>query len=53
MTLSSRHLSCHDNGSTMSETTDELGVYLVPDLSIKQLLDAIPYVNRSLELIVS
>ncbi|KAF8215140.1 delta-12 fatty acid desaturase protein [Mycena galopus ATCC 62051] len=26
----------------MSDTPDELGVYLVPDLSIKQLLDAIP-----------
>ncbi|KAJ7250080.1 delta-12 fatty acid desaturase protein [Mycena haematopus] len=27
---------------TMSDTPDELGVYLVPELSIKELLDAIP-----------
>jgi hypothetical protein len=28
----------------MSDTTDELGVYVVPDLTVKQLLDAIPCV---------
>jgi hypothetical protein len=30
--------------SKTSDTVDELGLYVVPDLTMKQLLDAIPYV---------
>jgi hypothetical protein len=33
--------------------SDELGVYLVPDLSVKQLLDAIPYVAGVLDATLS
>ncbi|KAJ6453059.1 delta-12 fatty acid desaturase protein [Mycena sanguinolenta] len=29
----------------MSDAADELGAYLVPDLSVKELLDAIPYTS--------
>lgn len=34
----------------MSDTADELGLYVVPDLTIKQLLDAIPYASDFLGL---
>jgi hypothetical protein len=38
----------------MAEPADELATYIVPDLTIKQLLDSIPYVidlvNRDFDL---